>query len=160
MQTTSRQTALSTSLSAAEIKLICVAPQFVDKVWPYVRRWLDQALIRGHADHSLDLIYRQLKAKTALLWVAHRKETIHAACTTEIVKAVEGNDRWCVISTYGGSMPPSWEKMLERIEQYARDENCALMRLYGRSGWNRVLRDRGYHQAWVALEKRLGHGQL
>lgn len=160
MQTMPSPIAPSSSPSAAatDAQVICVAPQFLDKVWPHTRRWLERAIDRGHGDYSLDYVYRQLKANKSLLWVAWSKQRgLLAACTTEIVGMLDTNDRVCVITTYGGIMPePSY---LDRIEKYARDEKCVLMRLYGRSGWNRVLRERGYTQPWVAIEKRLRHGR-
>jgi hypothetical protein len=43
--------------------------------------------------------------------------------------------------------------LFERIEQYAKDEGCSAIRLYGRKGWERVLD--GYKVEHVILEKAL-----
>jgi|SRR5271157_316988 len=137
--------------------LICVAPHLVNKVWPHVKHFIERALIRGHSDYTLDYVYRKLKHREALLWLVMdpTKQHLKAAGTTEIVGMIVSHRRVCVITTYGGTVVSAWQKLLARIENYARDEKCELIRLYGREGWKRFLRDDGYVEPWIALEKRL-----
>ena len=42
---------------------------------------------------------------------------------------------------------------MSRIEGWARAEGAALVRIYGRKGWARVLKN--YHVSNVVLERRL-----
>lgn len=85
----------------------------------------------------------------ALLWLAWNGTKIEAACvtqldTTECTKA-------CVIVACGGA--GQWSSLITDIEQYAQAEGCDAVRIYGRSGWVRVLP--GYRTAKIVLEKRL-----
>ncbi len=137
------------------MKAICVAPDYVDQIWPHVAGFINQALARGNAEQPIEYTYLQLKRQAALLWVVWDGKTILAAAVTEIVNPVGTDKRHCMITACGGQSLKLWLKFLDRIEQYARDENCEKLRIYGRPGWLRILHDRGYEQPWVALEKRL-----
>jgi hypothetical protein len=46
-----------------------------------------------------------------------------------------------------------WLPLFEKIEQYAREEGCSCVRIYGRKGWERVLQ--GYRVEHVILERQL-----
>jgi hypothetical protein len=43
--------------------------------------------------------------------------------------------------------------LLQKLEAFAKAEGCAVMRIFGRKGWHRVLD--GYHVEHVVLEKEL-----
>jgi hypothetical protein len=60
----------------------------------------------------------------------------------------------CTLTACAGNERDRWLPLMEKIEQYAIDEGCSSMRIYGRKGWERVLT--GYRAEHVILEKRLG----
>jgi hypothetical protein len=76
---------------------------------------------------------------------------MEAVVTTRLIKG--DGDKVCMITGLGGTGMPRWLHLLEVIEQYARDEGCARVRLEGRMGWRRALSD--YHQTGVILERTL-----
>ena len=47
-----------------------------------------------------------------------------------------------------------WLHLLDRHREFARAEGCDAMRIIGRKGWARVLKD--YRAKRVILEKELG----
>jgi hypothetical protein len=59
----------------------------------------------------------------------------------------------CEIVACGGKEMRHWLHLIERIEQFARDEGCTATRIVGRKGWARVLKD--YCARRVVLEKEL-----
>jgi len=134
-------------------ELICVAPSHIDQIWPHVSHFIATALKRGCSDYRLDYIHAKLKAGEALLWVVWDQKTFAAAATTEICSML-GEGRLLVITAHGGQ-DKLWDKYLPELEKYAAAEGCDRVRLYGRHGWIRVLRDHGYTQPWIALEKRI-----
>lgn len=136
-------------------QFLCVAPSVVDRLWPHVVRFIERAAIRSNADYSTEYIKRKLDEGSSLLWVVSQNGTIVAAMTTEICGMLDTDERIMVITTAGGSLVEHWETILAQVEQYARDESCTRVRVYGRQGWVRILRDYGYTQPWIALEKRV-----
>lgn len=104
-------------------------------------------------DYPLEYVHDKLTKKESLLWIVWDGKTIHGAGTTEICGVLNTDKRVCVITSFGGRREHF--QLVKRIEQYAREEKCELVRLYGPKGWARMLGDQGYEQPWIALEKRL-----
>lgn len=86
-----------------------------------------------------------------LLWLARSGSTIDAAAATMLVRT----DRHlvCVITALGGANMGRWLDLLPGIEEWAKAEGAALVRVYGRPGWVRMLRN--YRVSNVVLERRL-----
>ena len=86
-----------------------------------------------------------------LLWLAWNGSRIMGVAITQLL---EDNDRrLCVIVACGGKQISGWFHLLGNIEQYARKEKCVAVRVMGRYGWRKLLRD--YREPYVVLEKRL-----
>ena len=59
---------------------------------------------------------------------------------------------WCV----GGQSMDDWfEPMKEAVEEWARRIDCVGVRMNGRRGWTRLLRQSGYRHRAVVMEKRV-----
>lgn len=95
-------------------------------------------------------LYRELLCGRFVLWLAWGGD-LEAAAVTEIAETTSG--RVCVIVACGGAGRDRWLSLRHRLEDYARHEGCARMRIYGRKGWTRVLPD--YRVTRVVLEKEL-----
>jgi hypothetical protein len=103
----------------------------------------DLGSYRGVADMVLD--------GRALLWLAWDGSLIHAAAVTQI-----GATEWrkvCEIIACAGRGMSLWLHLIRQIENYAQAEGCSAVRVVGRRGWARVLRD--YHAKRVILEKEI-----
>lgn len=87
----------------------------------------------------------------ALLWIGWDGSEIVAAVVTQINET--DADKVCVIVACGGFGMRDWLPLLDRLEAYARDDGCGLMRIFGRKGWARVLKD--YRPTRVIMDKRL-----
>ena len=133
--------------SSAE--LVCVDPARVQEVWPRAR-----LLIKAAVDHTgladFDYIERDVLAGSQLLWLAIGDE-IEAAATTRLAKA--NGQLACELTACSGSQMERWLPRFERIEQFARDEGCKCVRIIGRGGWQRVLKN--YRVEHVILERPL-----
>lgn len=89
----------------------------------------------------------------ALLWLVWEDPVVLGAAVTQISQAE--TSKYCMIVACGGECAMSWIPLISKIETYARNEGCELMRILGRKGWVRVLKDKGYAESRVVLEKRL-----
>jgi hypothetical protein len=142
---------------AGECELVCVDPAHVHLVWPLVSGLIEAAMRRGDFS-SFAAVRDAVLGGDALLWLAWDGTEIAAAAVTELA-ATEWR-KVCVVVACGGSTPASagagmrrWIGLLEKIEEFARAEGCAAVRIIGRAGWARVLRD--YRTKRVVLEKHL-----
>jgi hypothetical protein len=129
--------------------LICVDPARVDEIWPHVRDRLRAAINRTELSNFEDL-EADVFAGMQLVWIAWNGAEIMAVATTQLVKP---HDKVCVLTACSGYDRDRWLPLFARIEQYARDEGCTKMRIYGRKGWQRVLD--GYRVEHIILEKAL-----
>lgn len=132
------------------IELACVPPNRVSDIWPLVAPLLKSAIDRtGLSEwHEIeaDILYGN-----SLLWLCMEDHKILCAGVTTLEKV--HNKLACVIVACGGTGLPQWVHLLEKIEIYAKAENCHCVRIFGRTGWARVLTD--YKTTNIVLEKRL-----
>ena len=122
---------------------VCVDPQHVGVIWPRIDHFIRDAIERVGVS-SFDDVVDDVVHGDALLWLAWDGEKVLGAGVTRLIGEV------CELVAYGGS---GEFHLLQTIENYARDEECIKMRILGRKGWVRVLKD--YSQPYVVLEKEL-----
>ena len=135
---------------SASASLHCIPPQLAREIWPLVRDRLYAAVRRTDLSHSVD-IARDVLHGDGVLWIASNGEEIEAAAVTLLTRT----DRHlvCLITALGGSNMESWLPLLSEIEDWARSEGAGLVRVMGRPGWGRVLKN--YHVSNVVLERAL-----
>lgn len=129
---------------------ICVDPKEVGKLWPHVAPWIKRAMERGDLG-TFAAVEADVMAGHALLWLVWQAPDIKAAAVTQISRSERS--KVCMIVACGGEGITLWLPLIGKIEAYARDEGCDLVRILGRKGWTRVLKD--YRAPSVVLEKRL-----
>ena len=135
---------------SASASLHCVPPQFAREIWPMVKEQLFAAVRRTDLSHTVD-IERDVLEGDGLLWLVCDGRTIEAAGVTLLVRT----DRHlvCLITALGGENMESWFHLFSEVEDWARAEGAALIRIMGRPGWGRVLKN--YHVSNVVLERAL-----
>ena len=89
-----------------------------------------------------------------LLWVAADRRAIWAAAVTALARA--NGEKFCTIVACGGHERSQWLPLIAGLEAYGRTQGCAAMRIYGRRGWRKLLRE--YRTTRVLLEKELTRG--
>jgi hypothetical protein len=99
---------------------------------------------------SFDDLEADVLTGMQLVWLAWDGKEIMAVATTQLVKP---RNKVCVLTACAGRDRDQWLPLFAKIEQYAKDEGCTKMRIYGRKGWIRVLD--GYYVEHVILEKAL-----
>lgn len=130
-------------------ELLCIPTEKVNEMWPHVVGMIQKAVDKC-GDWTVESIKEALDQDRMLLWLTWDGARVRAVATTGLEIVPRG--KVCKAIACAGD-DPSWSERLAPIEQYARDQGCVAMRVQGRPGWSRVLRD--YEIEWVALEKRL-----
>lgn len=133
------------------VDIVCIDPKQVSEIWPHVRSLLQEACRRTGLNAFAD-IEAEILAGRSLLWIAWNGSTIESAAATVLINSESG--RVCIITVCGGSGIKRWLYLVGQIEDYAKREGCARVRIHGRKGWLRVLD--GYEQKYVIMDKELG----
>lgn len=128
-----------------ECVAVCINPKFVLQVWPLASGFIKRALDTNSIS-SFEGVTQDVFAGRALLWLAVDSE-IRAAAITQLTNGA------CEIVACGGVGMHRWLSLIERIEDYAREEDCRCVRILGRKGWARVLKN--YAAPHVLLERQL-----
>lgn len=135
---------------SSSTQLVCINPLRAHEIWPHVSPLLKAACRRTGLNAFSD-IEADILAGRSLLWMAWNGCAVEAAAATVLINSEIG--KVCVITACGGSRMRHWLPLLRQIEDYARNEGCACVRIYGRKGWLRVLD--GYEQKYVIMDKGL-----
>lgn len=129
--------------------LVCVDPKNVAAIWPQARGFIKSAIERtGLSEFSA--IEHDVLCGDQLLWLII-SDHIEAAGTTHLIKT--NGVKVLVISALGGVRRDRWLPLLASIERYASAEGCKSVRIYGRKGWLRVLKN--YRVEHVILERQI-----
>jgi len=118
-------------------------------MWPHVRDLIRAAVERTGLSSFAD-IEADVLTGNQLVWIAWDGKEILAAATTQLTKPLS---KVCTLTACSGYDREQWLPLFAQIEQYAANEGCTKMRIYGRKGWERVLD--GYRVEHVILEKGL-----
>lgn len=94
---------------------------------------------------------RSVLVHSGLLWLAWAAPNIEAVAITELSRTEKS--KVCTVTACGGKRPARWLQLLDDIENYARAEGCDCVRMFGRSGWARLLKT--YTTKKIILERRL-----
>jgi len=137
------------SSRSAEIR--CVDPAQVQFVWPLVRDRIAKVLADHPCDTTIDATEADLLKGLQLLWVARDGFEVVGAATTAIIKTP--SRKLCAVMVGFGAGHNLVPRFFAMIERYARAERCSNLRLSGRKGWQRMLKD--FRQPWIVLDKEL-----
>jgi hypothetical protein len=138
------------------LQLVCVAPGYVEAMWPHVEQLIEKALQASQSDFTPAAIRQRIDRGKALLWVVwdDQSKRLLAAATTEI-QTIEHGRRALIITTCAGHDMYRWKHYLAALERYAKQEHCLVVRSYGRRGWTRLLKTFGYREPWGVTDKEI-----
>lgn len=134
------------------MKLLCIPPDRVSEFWDLAKPYVSAACTKVGLISEAD-VEKNVLAGQRLLWLAVEGQKVHGAIVTHLF--LDGCSRICEIVAMG-HMP--WEAyehfgLIEQIEDFARAEECDLMRIVGRQGWKRALPD--YSVKALIMERHL-----
>lgn len=121
---------------------------FFEEAWDLLRPAAER-----NQNYCKEGVHIGLKREELQLWAAFDGELMKMAVITEI--ADFWKRRVCLILLLGGENRDEWLRYLAVIEAWALEKGAEVVRIEGREGWARVLRD--YTQISVVLEKDIAH---
>lgn len=141
------------------IQVSAVPFEYVDDVWPHVKKHLRRALSMQGKMYTLESIKEMMERKALALWVMVDDETgdVVAASTTRIIEYPEC--RAMAIDWIGGRRMKEWLPQLAQImDAYAKDHGCSHIEGGGRAGWVKALAPYGYKPWMPTYRKDLTDG--
>jgi len=105
--------------------------------WPGIVHLLEPA-VNKH-EYTLEQVREELKTGTMQLWIGARDNEPIAVMTTKI--AVFPNSKIAYIMHVGGEFEDSFKHYLPRLFNWARANGASAIRMVGREGWKRSLKD-------------------
>lgn len=103
------------------------------------------------SDTTIEATERDVFAGLQLLWIAFDGIEIVAGATTSLYTTPAR--KVCAVTLAFGVHTRLWDQFMPMVEKYAKAEGCSNVRVEGRKGWKRVLKD--YREPWVVLDKEL-----
>jgi hypothetical protein len=141
------------------MQLVQIPIQELEKVWGIVEKDIKSALAYSGQLTDSDFVFDTLKEGKFQLWVLWDKKQSKAVdkyfgvVVTEIIKRKFG--KVCHIYIMTGKQRTKWQHLITKVEDFAKQEDCKMMELIARPGWQRVLDDYGYKRTHVVLEKQI-----
>ena len=131
----------------------------LDKVWSLVEKDIKSALAYSGQLTDSDFVFdttKEGKFQLWVLWDKNQKKTIDkyfGVVVTEIIKRKFG--KVCHIYIMTGRQRTKWQHLINKVEDFAKQEGCKMMELIARPGWQRVLNAFDYKRTHVVLEKKI-----
>ena len=131
----------------------------LDKVWSLVEKDIKSALAYSSQLTDSDFVFdtaKEGKFQLWVLWDKNQKKTIDkyfGVVVTEIIKRKFG--KVCHIYIMTGRQRTKWQHLINKVEDFAKEEGCKMMELIARPGWQRVLNAFDYKRTHVVLEKKI-----
>lgn len=134
---------------ARQLGLVQIPPSDIDDIWPLVEEYIIAGCDYGEV--PADEFKAKCKTEDAQLWVAWSDHCEGAAITQLLITP---HGKACLLACMScDDYPRCHAELAPQWEAWARGQGCAIMRLGGRFGWERMLKD--YTRKWVVLDKRL-----
>lgn len=123
----------------------------IDHVWDKVKD-----LIAKTSDEVLneDDIYQYLIDGTYRLFIIIEKKDNEFVTAYTTCFAYYPHHKACRIVTLGGSkLDEYYQYSITQVEEWAKEEECDFMEVFGRRGWAKIMKD--YKEECVLLRKHL-----
>ena len=112
---------------------------------------MDGAAKYTYGRYTTDDIRVGLAKGEQQLWIAYDGQHVYGAVVTEFCEYPRM--RTLVMHFTGGEELTKWKApMLELLQRFASDNNCALIESYGRPGWAKIFEHDGFRQRFMFYE--------
>ena len=136
------------------IEQVLIPTDKVKQVWSIVVKDIADALARSNAYARAEHIKKDILDNKMQLWILWDSETkeYYGVCVTEIIQ--RPLQRCLNIKIMKGRHRDKWEHLIKYVEEFAWHNNCDLLELVARPGWKKILKQYGYKESHVLLEKK------
>ncbi len=119
------------------IELVQIPKENTDTVWHLCKGMIANALARSNGYASETHFKKWIKDEKMQLWFLWDSE-------------LDIQDR-----LYG-----VWQHLINKIEDFAKEEGCQMMELIARPGWQKIYNNYGYKRTHVVLEKQIKQEEI
>lgn len=130
-----------------------VPKEYIELVWDKIESYLDGAAEYTYGRFNVEDIKEDLFNKDQQLWIAFddESEKVYGAVVTQIL--TYPRIKSLVMHFTGGIELPKWKApMLALLQEFARNNGCAVIESYGRDGWEKVFKDDGFKKRFMFYE--------
>lgn len=125
--------------------------------WARITPLLEAAVERSHGRYLLSHILHQILTGYQQLFLAFEDDEILGFVVTQVM--VYPNKKNLALHFMAGERLENWAgDMLELIERWREDNNCAGMECSGRPGLWSILKQYGWKKGYTVYEKDFAHG--
>ena len=141
------------------MELVRIPTKELDKVWGLIEKDIRKSLLySGQLSDSAFVLQtaKEGKFQVWILWDKKQKTTLDKyfrLVITEIIQKPLG--KICHIYMMTGRQRNKWQHLIKDIEEFAKNENCLMLELIARPGWQKVLNNFGYKRTHIVLEKQI-----
>ena len=133
-----------------ELSIQGVPAENIAGIWPQVAPLLVPCL--HAAEYDEQSLLESLEAKDVQLWVGRRGGHVICAMTTRIDAHHCG--KVATILHVGGEFDEGFRDYLPRLKQWAKESGAGHLRVIGRAGWQRWLKEH-FETHYTMLEAKL-----
>jgi len=136
------------------IEQVLIPTNKVEQVWSFAVKDIADALARSNGYARAEHIKKEILDNKMQLWILWDSETkeYYGVCVTEIIQ--RPLQRCLNIKIMTGRHRDKWQHLIKHVEEFAWKNNCDLLELVARPGWKKVLKQYGYKESHVLLEKK------
>jgi hypothetical protein len=129
-----------------------VPQEYIEIVWPQIEEFMEGAAKYMYGRFNVDDIKEGLFTKPQQLWIAFTdEEIIKGAVVTQVLNYPRMNT--LVMHFTGGVDLKEWKpSMLELLQRFAKENECAVIESYGREGWSKVFQNDGFKSRFMFYE--------
>ena len=132
-----------------EVRIYGVMSYDVDTIWPEVTPFLERAIETACGRFSLESTKKAIEAQREQLWVGYDSDGLCVCFVTTIIDYP--CKRSLLIKFLGGRRYEAWIEFIDLLRGFAREHKCSLMEIYGRPGWEKILKRFRYEKEAVSL---------
>ena len=136
------------------IEQVLIPTNKVEQVWSFAVKDVADALARANGYARAEHIKKWIldnKMKLWILWESKGKKYYGVVITEIIQRPLQ---RCLNIKIMTGRHRDKWQHLIKHVEEFAWKNNCDLLELVARPGWKKVLKQYGYKESHVLLEKK------
>jgi hypothetical protein len=137
-------------------KIAALPQTLVQPVWPLIVEHLERVVALVSDETTIEHILERALSGEVLIIVISKGEAIVAALTADI-RTYDTGLNALHIPHLGGEDFDEWRDQLDSVlYAIAKDFNCNQLRIVGRRGWVKALKDLGWEEQYVVLKKDIG----
>ena len=141
------------------MELVKIPTKELDKAWGLIEKDIKQSLLYSGQLSNSEFVLKTAKEGKFQIWILWDKaqktsvEKYFGVVITELVEKPLG--KVCHIYMMTGRQRHKWQYLIKDLEKFAKAENCLMLELIARPGWQKVLNQFGYKRTHVVLEKQI-----